>query len=145
MSAKCGEIIKTAAIERTSGRRMHFLVWQFVLTFDYHLFSMHLVHHQFGLLWPHTEHELVRRKCLFEFGKFNFFIPTSTQCLSTRHIKSFSQLFARNCIRSNIFKTMKFVESYFNKLICIVILLLFSCLWFKMLLCRIKFIRISFG
>lgn len=74
MSAKFGEIIETASIQWASGQRMHFLVWQFVLTFDYHLFSMHLVHNQSGVLWSHSEHELIRRQCLFEFGKFFFLL-----------------------------------------------------------------------
>lgn len=38
-----------------------------------HLFSVHLVHHEPGLLRHYLEYELVRWQCLLEFGKLSTF------------------------------------------------------------------------
>lgn len=91
MSTKCGKTVETTAAERTNRRRMYFTIWQFVLTFDYLLLSMHLVYHQFGVLWHYPEHELIRWQRIFELGKYFhiFFIHYFALALSVSKSHSF--------------------------------------------------------
>lgn len=76
---------------------------------------MHLVHHQFGLLRPHTEHELIWRKCLFEFGKSVFYSYSHLSWereRETKKEKQFRQLFT--CIKTKTFNIRTFVERHFK-------------------------------
>lgn len=107
---------------------------------------MHLVHHQFGLLRPHTEHELIWRKCLFEFGKSVFY---SYSHLSRERERERQRKKNNSDNFSHALKPKHLIYEHLlkdiSKLICISVLLLFVACVFEMFLCKMKFIHILFG
>lgn len=116
MSTKCGKTIETTTIEWTSRRRMFFAIWQFVLTFDYRLFSMHLVYNQFGILRHYPQYELIRRQCIFELCKYSILLKFKLS-QSVSKLRSFRR--SKNCQRLRMCKERNLMLKDISKFICI--------------------------